>query len=80
MGKNDFKAYKNLLFLSQIGINLFVPIFGAVLLGKWLSDQFGGNSIIFLACIVIGVMVSFTEFYKFALHITKDNPYKKERK
>lgn len=80
MGKNDYSMYKNLVFITQIGINMFVPIFGGVLIGKWVSDKMGGNTFVFLGFIVLGVMVSFMEFYKLAIRSTKDNTYKKERK
>ena len=46
--RKDFLIYENLLYISQIGLLMIVPIFGGVVVGKWLEERFHTNGILLL--------------------------------
>lgn len=64
MGNNKYKIYENLVFVSQIGIMMIVPIFLGVFIGNWLDSKVGTNSIFLLIFIVLGVASAFLNLYK----------------
>lgn len=64
VNRKDFLIYENLLYLSQLGILMIVPIFGGVVIGKWLDDRFHTNGILLLVCIVLFTMSGFLNVYK----------------
>jgi len=63
--RKDFLIYENLLYLSQIGLLMIVPIFGGVVVGKWLEERFQTNGILLLLCIVLFTASGFLNVYKF---------------
>lgn len=70
MDKNKMKIFQNLALLTQIGIMMIVPIFGGLLVGRFLDDKFGtGNKLLFVF-IILGTGAAFMNLYKIAM---KDN-------
>ncbi len=63
--RKDFLIYENLLYISQIGLLMIVPIFGGVVVGKWLEERFHTNGILLLLCIVLFTASGFLNVYKF---------------
>lgn len=45
-----------LVWLSQLGLSVAVPLGGFVLLGVWLHNRFGWGSWIIVVCTVLGVI------------------------
>lgn len=45
-----------LVWLSQLGLSVSVPLGGFILLGVWLHNRFGWGSWIIVLCTVIGVI------------------------
>ena len=45
-----------LVWLSQLGISVAVPLTGFVLLGVWLHNQFALGAWVIVTCSVIGVL------------------------
>ena len=67
MGKKDIGMYNNLLYISQIGIMMITPVLGGVVIGNYLSEKMGGNKLPFFICLIIGVLSSFYELYRFSM-------------
>lgn len=65
--RKDFLIYENLMYLSQIGILMIVPIFGGVVIGKWLDDRFHTNGLLLLLMIVLFTLSGFLNVYKFIM-------------
>lgn len=45
-----------LVWLSQLGLSVAVPLGGFILLGVWLYNRFGWGNWIIIACTLIGVI------------------------
>ncbi len=67
MSGQKFKMYENLVFLTQIGISMVVPILGGLLIGKYIDEKVGTTSIFMLTFIVLGVVVAFMSVYKMVM-------------
>lgn len=72
MGNRDFRMYENLVFVSQIGISMAMPIFLGVYGGNWLDQKVGTTGIFLLIGILFGVGTSFMNLYKIAVSRSKD--------
>ena len=66
MARKDVGMYNNLMFISQIGIMMITPILGAVVFGNYLSEKMG-NRLPFFVCLILGIMSSFYELYRFSI-------------
>jgi F0F1-type ATP synthase assembly protein I len=64
--------YENLVFVSQIGISMAMPIFLGVYGGNWLDQKIGTTGIFLLLGILFGVGSSFMNLYKIAVSRSKD--------
>lgn len=64
VNRKDFMMYENLLYLSQLGILMIVPVFGGVVIGKWLEDRFHTGGILLLIMIVLCTLSGFLNVYK----------------
>lgn len=78
MSKHNYKMYENLALLSQIAFMMVTPIFGGVLLGRFIDDKFGTNGIFLLIFTLVGTGTAFMELYKLALRKTKNHPNKRK--
>lgn len=67
VNRKDFLVYENLLYISQLGILMIVPVFGGVVIGKWLEDRFHTGGILFLVTIILFTMSGFLNVYKFIM-------------
>jgi F0F1-type ATP synthase assembly protein I len=67
MSGQKFKMYENLVFLTQIGISMVVPILGGLLIGKYIDGKVGTTSIFTLTFIVLGVGAAFMSVYKMVM-------------
>lgn len=65
--RKDFLIYENLMYISQIGILMIVPIFGGVVIGKWLDDRFQTNGLLLLVAIILFTLSGFLNVYKFVM-------------
>jgi len=65
------KLFENVIFASQIGIVMVIPIFGGVVLGKYIDDKLG-IEVVFLAIFtILGIVTSFISLFKMTIRGTK---------
>lgn len=57
------EVMKALSLLTQIGISMFVPIFGCILIGNFLDKCFGTNVVFLIIFTIIGVISAFRTLY-----------------
>lgn len=78
MSKQTYKMYENLALLSQIALMMITPILGGVLIGRFLDEKVGTNSIFLLVFTLIGTATAFMELFKLGMRKTKDHPPKEK--
>lgn len=69
MSKDKYKMYENLIFVTQIGLMMALPIVICVLLGNYIDEKLGTGSIFLLIFIGLGVASSFLNLYKIMMRI-----------
>ena len=52
--KSNASAYRNIVLISQLSINVMVPIFLCLIIGIWLDGKFGTGYITIIA-LVLGI-------------------------
>lgn len=62
---------KALSLLTQIGLAMFVPIFGCILIGSYLDKLFKTNVIFLLIFTILGVLSAFRTLYVMTMHYFK---------
>lgn len=64
MKNGKYKMYENLVFVTQIGLMMAIPIVMSVLIGNYIDEKLGTGSIFLLIFIGLGVASSFLNLYK----------------
>lgn len=77
MHKDIMKA---LSMLSQVGISMFVPIFGCIIIGNFLDKLLNTNVIFLIIFTVIGVGAAFRTLYMMTVYKEKKKEKQKEEK
>lgn len=72
------KVIGYLTLVSQIGLNMAIPIFVMIFAGNWLDKKFETNGIILILFILMGVYMSFRNMFTTVMR--KLNSEKKESK
>ena len=67
MSKLKFKDYENLTLITQISFIMIIPIFGGLLLGKWLDEKLQTGNIFLLVMIILGVIIAFLNLFKYTM-------------
>lgn len=49
------KPYSALAMISQVGLNVLIPIVAMILLGAWIDEKFRTKGIALLVCTLIGI-------------------------
>jgi len=73
----DFKAIKNLTYISQVAFIMLTPILLGVWGGNWVDAKLGTSPWILMVGIVLGVSSAFLNLYKFVMKAAKDNEKEK---
>ena len=47
--------YNALALISQVGLNVLIPILGCMLLGAWLDKKTGGSGLFLLLLTLVGI-------------------------
>lgn len=74
----NFKAVKNLAYLTQVAFLMLTPIIGGVYLGNFFDVKLGTSPWLLLLCIILGVGTAFMSLYKFVMKVTKEQTVEKE--
>ena len=74
----DFKAVKNLTYVSQVAFIMLTPILLGIYAGNYLDEKLGTSPWILFVGIILGVSSAFLSLYKFVMKAAKDNERKKE--
>lgn len=74
----DFKAVKNLAYLTQVAFLMLTPIIGGVYIGNYLDNKLNSSPWILLICIILGVGTAFMSLYKFVMKVTKNQIVERE--
>ncbi len=67
MKKGKYKMYENLIFVTQIGLMMALPIIISVYIGSYIDRRLNTGSLFLLIFIVIGVASSFLNLYKITI-------------
>lgn len=73
----DFKAIKNLTYISQVAFIMLTPILLSVYAGNWIDEKLGTSPWVLIVFIFIGVASAFLNLYKFVMKAAKDNEKEK---
>ena len=68
--KGFYRALRNLVYLTQLGLNLIVPMLLCVWGSTWLKNQFALGNWVVLVGILVGLLASVTNvirFYRMAM-------------
>lgn len=69
--------FKGLALITHIGLQMIIPIFGAVFLGHYIDERLQTGNIFLIVFIILGVMVGFLNVYKLVMHDIKRSNNKK---
>ncbi len=69
----DFKAIKNLTYVSQVAFIMLTPILLGIYAGNFLDEKLGTSPWILFVGIILGVSSAFLSLYKFVMKVSKDN-------
>lgn len=61
--KTDYKTLKYLGLISQIGLNMAIPIFIGVFVGHWVDTKAGTNGLFLILFILMGIYISFRNLF-----------------
>jgi undecaprenyl pyrophosphate phosphatase UppP len=67
LSKLKIKDYKNLALITQIALIMIIPIFAGLLFGKWLDEKLQTGNIFLLVMIILGVIISFLNLFKYSM-------------
>lgn len=78
----DFKAVKNLAYLTQVAFLMLTPIIGGIYLGNFLDDKLNSSPWFLLLGVIMGVGTAFMSLYKFVMKVvrTSEEDKKKEKR
>ena len=71
---------KNLVLITQVGIDMVVPIFLGLLLGSLLDKWIGTKWIFSIILLIMGVAAGFLSAYKRIMELNKEKNKDKEEK
>ncbi len=67
---------KNLVYLSQVAFIMLTPILIGIYVGNYIDEKFSLSPICLLIGVILGVITSFLNLYKFMKAATKDKTKK----
>lgn len=76
----DFKAVKNLAYLTQVAFLMLTPIVLGVYIGNLLDEKFNTSPWFLLLGVLLGVGTAFMSLYKFIMKVVKSSEEDKKKK
>ncbi len=64
MKKNSFKNYRNLALITQIGLEMVLPIIASVWIGQKIMEVMNWGAIVLLISILMGVIMAFLNLFR----------------
>ena len=77
MSNNRFSIYKGLALITHIGLQMIIPILGAVFLGHYIDERIQTGNIFLIIFIICGVIIGFLNVYKIVMQDIKKSSKKK---
>lgn len=77
MSNNRFSIYKGLALITHIGLQMVIPIIGAVFLGHYIDERMQTGNIFLIIFILLGVIIGFLNVYKLVMQDIKRSNKKK---
>lgn len=74
----DFKAIKNLTYVSQVAFIMLTPILLGIVGGNWIDERLNSSPWVLIVGIFLGVSSAFLNLYKFVMKVAKDNEREKQ--
>jgi len=65
--KMDLKVFGYLALITQVGLNMAIPIFLSIFAGNWLDNKLGTHGLILIVFILMGVYMSFRNLFTIVL-------------
>lgn len=64
--KNNKKKgmYRNLALITQVGLNVIIPILLGVYIGRWLDEKFNKTMFFTMVLLIIGTLSGFMNLFK----------------
>jgi F0F1-type ATP synthase assembly protein I len=75
----SFKDLENLALLTHIALIMIIPIFASVFAGNWIDKKLGTNNIFLLIFVILGVIISFLNLYRFTVKRISDDSDEDEK-
>lgn len=77
MNKKKKGMYNNLALITQVGLNVIIPILLGVYIGRWLDDKFNKSMFFTITLLIVGSLSGFMNLFKLAKPKDKDEKNKK---
>lgn len=74
----DFKAVKNLTYISQVAFIMLTPILLGIVGGNFLDEKFGTGPWLLIVGIFLGISSAFLNLFKFVTKIANENQIEKQ--
>ncbi len=76
--KEIYAALENLVWVSQLGLSLLLPLVVFLWLARWLTETHGWPLWIYIPCLLLGLATGAQTFRKFARRMMKQAGRKKD--
>ncbi len=70
MARKDITPLKYIGLIIQLGMSMALPVIIGVITGKYLDERLGTGNVFLVVSIIIGVVISFKNLYRYAKKIT----------
>ena len=60
----NYKYLEGVAQITQVGLNMLIPILLFTILGNWVDKKVGGNGVILIVFILLGVGGSFMNLFR----------------
>lgn len=77
--KKNRGMYKNLALVSQVGLNILIPILLGIYAGRYLDKKFNKDMIFTMVLLIIGAMSGFMNLFKLVDRQKPDNKDEEKR-
>ncbi len=75
----DFKAVKNLAYLTQVAFLMLTPIIGGIYLGNLIDGKLNSSPWFLLLGVIMGVGTAFMSLYKFVMKVVRSSEEDKKK-